>query len=181
YSQGIFPWPVSKEYPLCWFSPDPRGVIELSEVHLPKSLAKTIKKIDADTDFEFKMNTNFKAVINECAIAKRKGQADTWITDELLEGYSKLHHAGFAYSMEAYYKNELVAGVYGVNIGDFWSGESMFQKKTDLSKACLIKLLQFLRDKGIKYLDTQMVTSIVKSLGGKEIPRKDFIHYISNL
>lgn len=177
YQQGIFPWPISTEYPLCWFAPDPRGIIDLNEIKIPKSFKKKINKFDREIVIKF--NQNFLEVINNCRNIPRKDQQSTWITDEIVNGYINLHNHGFAYSIEAYRDEELKAGLYGVNIGDFFSGESMFYKETDLSKYCLYKLLMHLKSKGVEWLDTQMVTEVVRTFGGKEIDRNEFMKLLA--
>lgn len=171
YSRGIFPWPISEDYPLAWFSPDPRGILELDKLHIPRRLDRSLK----NSRFIFKINENFERVIHNCAIARRKGQPDTWITDDVINSYIAFHRAGFAYSAETYLDDQLVGGVYGVCINGFVSGESMFFKENNASKFALIKLCQYLQGQGVGWLDTQMVTPIVESLGGGEISRNDFL------
>lgn len=177
YKQGIFPWPISDEYPLCWFAPDPRGIIDFYDLKIPTSFKKKLKKFDREIIIKF--NQNFEEVINACRNTARKGQSSTWITDEIVAGYINLHHHGYAYSIEAYREDELVGGLYGVCIGDFFSGESMFFKETDISKYCLYKLILHLRSKNVQWLDTQMVTNVVKNFGGKEIRREEFMKKIA--
>lgn len=171
YSQGIFPWPISKEYPLAWFSPDPRGILAFEKLHLSKSL----KKFLINNPYEVRFNTNFEAVIMNCALVKRSDNQGTWITDEIINGYIELYKRGFAYSVETYEDDHLVGGVYGVCINRFYSGESMFHKADNASKVALISLLYQLHQKGIGWLDTQMVTPVVESLGGVEIPRETYL------
>lgn len=171
YSQGIFPWPISKEYPLAWFSPDPRGILAFEKLHLSKSLKKFLK----NNPYEVRFNTNFEAVIMNCALVKRSDNQGTWITDEIINGYIELYKRGFAYSVETYEDDHLVGGVYGVCINRFYSGESMFHKADNASKVALISLLYQLHQKGIGWLDTQMVTPVVESLGGVEIPRETYL------
>ncbi len=171
YSQGIFPWPISKEYPLAWFSPDPRGILAFDKLHLSKSLRKFLK----NNPYEIRFNTNFEAVIMNCALIKRSDNQGTWITDEIINSYIELYKKGFAYSVETYENDQLVGGVYGVCINRFYSGESMFHKADNASKVALIALLYQLNQKGIGWLDTQMVTPVVESLGGVEIPRDTYL------
>ncbi len=171
YSQGIFPWPISKEYPLAWFSPDPRGILAFEKLHLSKSLKKFLK----NNPYEVRFNTNFEAVIMNCALVKRSDNQGTWITDEIINGYIELYKRGFAYSVETYEDDHLVGGVYGVCINRFYSGESMFHKADNASKVALISLLYQLHQKGIGWMDTQMVTPVVESLGGVEIPRETYL------
>lgn len=171
YSCGIFPWPISKEYPLAWFSPDPRGILAFDNLHLGKSFRKFLKK----NPYEIKFNTNFEAVIMSCAQVKRHDQASTWISQQIIDAYINLHQQGYAYSIETYLEERLVGGVYGVCINRFYSGESMFHLEENASKVALVSLLYLLKQRDIGWLDTQMVTPVVESLGGVEIPRDTFL------
>ena len=176
YTRGIFPWPISKEYPLAWFSPDPRGILAFDKLHLSKSLRKFLKK----NPYEIRFNTDFKGVIMNCANVPRAENQGTWITDEIINSYINLHKKGFAYSVETYLDNELVGGVYGVCINRFYSGESMFHKADNASKVALIALLYQLKQKDIGWLDTQMVTPVVESLGGVDIPRETYLKMLAH-
>jgi leucyl/phenylalanyl-tRNA--protein transferase len=171
YSSGIFPWPISEEYPLAWFSPDPRGILAFDKLHISKSLKKFLKK----NPYEVRFNTNFVGVIKACAETKRADNQGTWITQDIIDAYVNLYNEGYAYSVETYLENELVGGVYGVCINRFYSGESMFHKTDNASKVALIALLYKLKQQDIGWLDTQMVTPVVESLGGLEIPREIYM------
>lgn len=171
YSQGIFPWPINEDYPLAWFSPDPRGVLFFDKLHLSQSLKKFLKK----NPYEIRFNTNFEAVIMNCAMVKRHDQASTWITPEIINAYINLFKKGFAYSCETYLDDRLVGGVYGVCINRFYSGESMFHLEDNASKVALVSLMSMLNQAGIGWLDTQMVTPVVHALGGVEIPRETYL------
>lgn len=171
YSQGIFPWPISKEYPLAWFSPDPRGILAFEKLHLSKSFRKFLKK----NPYEIKFNTNFEAVIMNCAQVARPENQGTWITQEIIDSYINLFHKGFAYSVETYLEERLVGGIYGVCINRFYSGESMFHTEDNASKVALVSLLYQLNQNGIGWIDTQMVTPVVESLGGVAIPRETYL------
>lgn len=173
YSRGIFPWPISREYPLAWFSPDPRGVILKEDFHLPKSLKKFMNK----TSYKLFFNRSFDSVIEHCAeVHQQKANGETWITPEIILGYKNLYRAGHAFSAETYnQKDKLVGGLYGVHLGSYLTGESMFFLEDNASKFALVGLLQHLFNNGIHWLDTQMVTPVVGGLGGQEIPRKQFI------
>jgi len=178
YSEGIFPWPISMEYPLAWFSPDPRGVLHYDDLKISKSMQKVLKK----SGFEFRFNSDFQEVIRQCALARnRKDQTETWITEGIIDAYMDFHYAGHAYSAETYFAGELVGGIYGVCIGNFVSGESMFYKKSNASKFALISLMEYLKTKGIMWLDTQMITPVVENLGGRELARDEFISKLKSL
>lgn len=177
YQQGIFPWPVSVELPLAWFSPDPRGVIFMDEIHVPRSFEKFLKK----NPFRVTFNQRMREVIFECARVPRKDQPGTWITPDIISGYEKLFKADLAYSVEVWKDDQLVGGLYGVVMGEFVSGESMFMKEDNASKFALYSLLQLLKSKGIKFLDTQMVTNVVESFGGDYIDRVEFLDMIKEL
>jgi leucyl/phenylalanyl-tRNA--protein transferase len=171
YSKGIFPWPINEEYPLAWFSPDPRGILAYDKLRLSKSFRKFLRK----NPYEVKFNCNFEAVILNCARAKRSDQNSTWITQEIIDAYIELHKQGYAYSIETYLEDRLVGGVYGVCINRFYSGESMFHLEDNASKVALVSLMYMLKQRDILWIDTQMVTPVVESMGGVEIPRETFL------
>jgi leucyl/phenylalanyl-tRNA--protein transferase len=177
YQQGIFPWPISVELPLAWFSPDPRGVLDFQDLHLARSFEKFLKK----DIFRVTFNQAFPEVIRACAVIPRKGQPDTWITPQIIKGYEKLFEFGEAYSVDVWKEDQLVGGLYGVVMGEFISGESMFMKEDNASKLALYSLIQVLLKNGIKRLDTQMVTPVVEQFGGKYIPRKQFIESLKDV
>lgn len=173
YSNGIFPWPFSETGPLPWFSPDPRGVLYFEDLKIPKSL----KKFLAKNDYKVSFNQDFPAVIRGCAQSKNRKEGNgTWITKTMIESYIDFHFAGYAFSVEVYNsENTLVGGLYGTHIGRMVCGESMFFLEPNTSKLALLSLIDRLQGKGISWLDTQMVTPVVQSLGGKEISRKEFL------
>lgn len=178
YSQGIFPWPVSEKYPRVWFSPDPRGIIDLDEFHLPRSFKKFLKK----TPFRATFNQDFEKVIELCSTVERKDQTNTWITDELKEAYIKLFYHQLAYSVEVWNpQGQLVGGLYGVIMGEFVSAESMFMLEDNASKFALYSLCEHLKQTNIAFIDTQMVTSVVELFGGKYIPREVFIKRLQEI
>lgn len=171
YTHGVFPWPWCEEFP-AWFAPPKRGVLFFKDLHVPRSLTKAMKK----QQFEVKFNTAFKSVINLCAQSTNRGKDNgTWITQAMIDGYIKLHKAGYAYSVESYQDKKLVGGMYGVRIGDFVSGESMFYAVTNASKVALLTWIETLQQQGIKWLDCQMVTPHMKNFGAVEITRKKFL------
>jgi leucyl/phenylalanyl-tRNA---protein transferase len=178
YSKGIFPWP-QVGYPLLWFSPPKRGVIDFSDLHISKSLKKELRD-----DHEITFDTAFTEVIRECAVVPRSHESGTWILPEMQEAYSRFHRAGHAHSVELWDSSEgdrkLVGGLYGVFVRGVFSGESMFYKKDNASKICLLALIQRLRASGISWMDTQMVTPVVEQLGGKYIEREQFLERLKN-
>ncbi|MBY0413000.1 MAG: leucyl/phenylalanyl-tRNA--protein transferase [Bdellovibrionales bacterium] len=175
YSRGIFPWPISEEYPLAWFSPDPRGILAFDKLHISTSMKKFLKK----NPYEVRFNTNFEAVIMNCARVKRSDNQGTWITQEIIDSYIELHKKGFAYSTETYLNDTLVGGVYGVCINRFYSGESMFHTEDNASKVALIALLYQLKQQEIGWIDTQMITPVVESLGGIAIDRDTYLKMLN--
>ncbi len=179
YQNGIFPWPISDDFPLAWFAPNPRGIIDFEDFHVSKSFKKFINKTKMTVEF----NKNFENVIINCSLANRKDQAGTWITDEIIESYIKLHKAGYAYSVETYLFKDgmkrMVGGLYGTCISHFFSGESMYHIEDNASKFALYVLIEKLKLMGITWLDTQMVTPVVQAMGGKEVERSEFMKRLS--
>ena len=175
YSKGIFPWYNASD-PILWWSPNPRLILELDKFKISKSLQKTINK----NIFEIKFNQNFAEVIKQCAKIKRSGQDGTWIINDVIEAYIKLFNMGFANSFEAYFNGQLVAGGYGINIGNIFCGESMFSNKTDASKVALYYLVQRLKKNGFKLIDCQVLSKHLLSLGAKEISRTQFLELVQN-
>ena len=175
YQHGIFPWPVSLDLPLAWFSPNPRGILFAEKIHVSKSFSKFLKK----TTFKVTFNQAFSQVIKLCALSARKNQSSTWITSDIIDGYEKLFKAELAYSVEVWNADNLIAGLYGVCMGNFVSGESMFTKEDNASKLALYSLMVRLKEKKVTWLDTQMVTSVVEGFGGMYISRPEFLQMIS--
>lgn len=170
YSHGIFPWP-HKGYPMLWFSPIERGIIQFDELHISRSLHKWLKK----TEFTITWDTQFDAVMANCASVKRPGQSDTWVTPQMTDAYGKLHRAGHAHSVECWNKDQLVGGLYGVYVKGVFSAESMYFHESGASKYCLLALIHRLHNSGHTWLDTQMVSSVVEAFGGKYIPREQYL------
>lgn len=177
YSRGIFPWPLSPEFPLAWFSPDPRGILEFKDMHIPKSLIKFLKK----SPFDIKHDTSFAEIIRLCAVVPRKDQPSTWITPDIIQGYTTLFEQGYAWCCGAWIGQRLVGGLYGVKLGAFRSGESMFTLEDNAGKAALLAAAERFQLEGIGWMDTQMVTPVVKGLGGKEIDRKVFLAMLKKI
>ncbi len=170
YSKGIFPWP-QEGYPMLWFSPPQRGIIDFKDFHISKSLTKDLKKANFDVSFD----QEFGQVISHCQKAKRSHEKGTWISPEILSSYTALFKAGHAHSVECWQNKKLVGGLYGVFIGGVFSGESMFHLVNNASKFCLIQVIEFLKAKSVTWLDTQMITPLVKNFGGKYIDREEYL------
>jgi leucyl/phenylalanyl-tRNA--protein transferase len=170
YSSGIFPW-FNEDDPILWWSPNPRFVLFPQDLHISKSLKRTIKK----NLFEIKYDTAFVQVMIECANAKRPDTEGTWIVPEMIESYSELHKAGFAHSFEAWYDGELVGGGYGVAIGDIFCGESMFAKKSDASKVAFVHLVERLKSNGFSLIDSQIHTDYLEKFGAVHISRDEYL------
>ena len=170
YSFGIFPWPTP-HFPILWFSPDPRGVLEFKDLHISKSLKKAMAK----TQYEITYNTCFSRIIENCAKVHRPNEEGSWISESMIKNYTKLHEEGLAHSVECWMKGKLVGGVYGVYIAGVFSGESMFYHRDNASKYCLVHLIEKLESEGHTWMDIQMVTDVLKNFGGKYIPRKSYL------
>ncbi len=175
YAKGIFPWP-QEGMPWLWFSPDPRGVLDFADLHIPRSLAKARRRVE--DSWEFRLNGDFAAVMTECQLKPRPGQDGTWIMPEMIPAYGALFDEGRALSVEARLDGQLVGGIYGVLSERYFSAESMFFHVSDASKLCLWFLLEELQRRGHTWADMQMVTSVVESLGGKYIEREEFLKRI---
>lgn len=170
YRSGIFPWP-SQGMPLLWYSPDPRFVLRPERAHIPRSLAKRMRR----EPYEFRLDTAFERVIRACSEAQRPDQDGTWISEELIQGYVALHEAGFAHSAEAYLDGELVGGLYGVSLGSCFFGESMFAKAPDASKIAFATLLAHLLRWDVGLVDCQVWTEHLDRFGAEELRRKAFL------
>lgn len=177
YKHGVFPWPVRPDYPMTWFSPNPRGIIDFENFKVGRTLAKFLKK----NPYSIKFNHDFDKVIQNCSQTTRKHEVGTWIHPIIIKGYSNLFQQKLAYCVSVYDEEELVGGLYGVCIGEIISGESMFHTKSNASKVALVGLINKLKTNGIKFIDTQMVTPVIESFGGENIPRQDFIKRINRL
>jgi leucyl/phenylalanyl-tRNA---protein transferase len=170
YRLGIFPW-FSDDQPILWWSPDPRSVLDLDAFRLSRSLRKTLKK----GAFKVTFDRAFEAVIESCSNVARKSQSGTWITAEMEDAYIHLHELGYAHSVETWFAEQLVGGLYGVSLGKAFFGESMFHLKTDASKVALATLVQQLKTWEFDFIDAQMTTEHLTSLGATEIPRREFL------
>ncbi|MDX1759401.1 MAG: leucyl/phenylalanyl-tRNA--protein transferase [Arenibacter algicola] len=170
YKNGIFPW-FNEDSMILWWSPDPRMVLFPNKIKISKSMAQVIKS----NKFRITWNTQFEEVVNACSAIKRKGQAGTWITPEMKSAYLKLHQMGIAKSIEVWENDNLVGGLYGIDLGNVFCGESMFSRKSNASKFAFISLAKELQQKEYKLIDCQVHTAHLESLGAEEIPRKQFI------
>lgn len=175
YAHGIFPWP-HEGYPLLWFLPDERGVLDFSELHLPRSFRRWRSRHRAE--YQITVNNRFAEVVEACRTQLRAGQSGTWITPEIARNYEMLHHAGHAVSVEVMRGPVLVGGVYGVQSARYFSCESMFHREDNTSKLALYELILFLQAQGQRWMDIQMVTPVSASFGGKLIPKTEFLDRI---
>jgi leucyl/phenylalanyl-tRNA--protein transferase len=173
YKNGIFPWYNPGE-PILWWSPDPRLVLLPSELHVSRSLRRLLRK----HKFQVTFNTRFREVIDACARAKRRAGEGTWITPEMESAYIRLNDLGYAHSVEAWRDGRLAGGLYGVALGRFFFGESMFTNVSNASKVAFVTLVKRLKTLEFKLIDCQVYTRHLVSLGAREIPRKEFLKRI---
>jgi leucyl/phenylalanyl-tRNA--protein transferase len=171
YSEGIFPW-YSEGEPILWFSPDPRTVIETDRVRIDRGMRRTLAGAG---NLELTMDTAFPRVIRACARVRRSGQSGTWITSDMIEAYERLHAAGYAHSVEAWAGDRLVGGLYGISIGGYFAGESMFHLVSGASLRALVVLLRQLAVWDVRLFDCQMHTPHVGRLGAQAWPRRVFL------
>ena len=169
YHSGIFPWYEGEH--ILWWCPDPRFVIFPEELIVSKSMKAVIRK----NVFTFTINTAFEEVIRNCKKMPRREQDSTWITDEVEAAYIELHKKGFAFSAEAWHNGELAGGLYGIRIGRVFFGESMFSLVSNASKFSFIMYVEQLKKEGCKLIDCQVYTEHLESLGGRMVPRTEFI------
>jgi leucyl/phenylalanyl-tRNA--protein transferase len=175
YESGIFPW-FNEDEPLIWWSPNPRMVLFLEELVISKSMRNILRK----DIFKVTFNQNFKDVISNCQRIKRQGQSGTWITNDMIEAYCKLHDLGIAKSVEVWQNEKLVGGLYGIDLGTIFCGESMFSKVSNASKVAFIALVNQLKTANYKLLDCQVYNEHLESLGCREIERVDFMKILKS-
>lgn len=168
YSSGIFPW-FSEDEPILWWSPDPRFVLHPKDIKVSHSMKKVLKKNTYNISFD----KCFRKVISSCSNVRK--ESGTWITDEMIDAYCKLHELGFAHSVEAWYENRLVGGLYGISIGKCFFGESMFSLMPNASKSAFITLSRLLEDKEFLMIDCQVYTEHLESLGAIRVARDEFL------
>jgi leucyl/phenylalanyl-tRNA--protein transferase len=173
YKNGIFPW-YNKDSVILWWCPDPRMVLFPEKINISKSMRKVMKS----GQFRLTKNTCFEEVLNQCATVKREDQEGTWITADMKEAYLKLHQKGFAKSYEVWEDDNLVGGLYGIDLGHVFCGESMFSTSPNASKFAFINLAQELKNKNYDLIDCQLYTKHLESLGAEEISRKEFLEIL---
>ncbi|HEX9757178.1 MAG TPA: leucyl/phenylalanyl-tRNA--protein transferase [Nitrospiria bacterium] len=165
YQRGLFPM-GEEDGSVEWYFPDPRGIFDLERFHIPKRLRQTIRK----RVFETRFDHNFEGVMRGCA-----DRPETWINEPIIKVYTALFHMGKAHSVEAYWNKKLVGGIYGVSLGGAFMGESMFSKKTDASKICLVSLVQHLREREFSLFDVQFLNPHLVRFGAHEIPAEIYL------
>ena len=171
YRNGIFPW---TDDPVSWWSPDPRAIFELDRFHTSGSLAHIIRK----GAFEVTTDRAFRQVMEGCA-RPAPGRESTWISAEFIEAYTALHVLGHAHSVECWQNSQLVGGIYGVSIGGFFAGESMFHRANNASKVALFHLHRHLGERGFGLFDIQLLTPITRQLGAGTIPREEYLQRLA--
>lgn len=174
YQKGIFPWPEDDNTPLLWYSPNPRGILSYRQLHISRSLRRPIKQ----QKFEIRIDTAFEQTIHHCQSVPRLDQGGTWITPKMKQAYIQLHRDNIAHSIETYFEDKLVGGLYGIYVSNTFSGESMFHLMPNASKVALVALLQILNANTIEWIDTQMLTPVVESLGGELITRNGYLQLL---
>ncbi|MFQ5634839.1 MAG: leucyl/phenylalanyl-tRNA--protein transferase [Gammaproteobacteria bacterium] len=174
YRRGIFPW-NQQDQPILWWSPDPRAVLFPAELRVSRSLRRTLRK----NLFSVSVDQDFAGVIAGCAADRNR--PGTWITGDMLRAYRELHDAGHAHSVEAWQDGQLAGGLYGVNIGRVFFGESMFSRRTDASKVALVFLTEQCRELGIQLIDCQLASTHLASLGARQIARDEFLELLRRL
>jgi len=171
YTNGIFPW-FSEDEPILWWSPDPRFVLYPKDIKISKSMKKILKK----NTYKITFDTCFRDVISNCSNTRKA--SGTWITNEMIEAYCRLHELGFAHSAEAWYEDKLVGGLYGISIGKCFFGESMFSTMDNASKAAFITLSKVLEEEKFLMIDCQVHTNHLESLGAIHISREKFLELV---
>lgn len=175
YKSGIFPW-FNPGEPILWWAPKSRMVLYFDELVVSKSMRNVLNR----NDFKVTFNQDFRAVISNCSSINREGQQGTWISQEMIEAYCKLNELGIAKSVEVWQDNELVGGLYGVDLGTIFSGESMFSKVSNASKVAFIALANLLKNENYKLLDCQVYNEHIESLGCREIDRDYFMELLNS-
>lgn len=174
YKSGIFPW-FNPGEPIVWWAPKSRMVLYFDELIVSKSMRNILNR----NTFKVTFNQNFSEVILNCSLIKREGQRGTWISQEMMEAYCKLNELGIAKSVEVWQNNELVGGLYGIDLGFIFCGESMFSRVSNASKVAFISLVNHLKNENYKLLDCQVYNEHLNSLGCREIDRDDFMKLLN--
>lgn len=174
YGMGIFPWPFSARHPVPWVSPGERAVLEFDRLHVPKTLRQARRR----TLWSFTIDRDFEAVMAGCAAARRPGQRGTWITAAMRAGYAALHREGGAHSVEVWEGERLVGGLYGVDAGGVFTGESMFHLEPNASKLALFHLIDHLAGRGATWIDIQQLTPHFALLGARVVEREVFLAWL---
>ena len=168
YTKGIFPW-YNENDPILWWSPDPRLVLYPKDIKISKSLKRSMKK------FEVRIDTNFEAVMRKCRQVRLDNEEGTWILEEVIDAYVEIYQQGLAKSFEVYHDGKLVGGLYGIDLGKIFCGESMFATKSDASKTALVYLAQYCLENGYELIDCQVPSNHLKSMGAVEMAREEFL------
>lgn len=174
YRAGIFPWYAEGD-PILWWSPDPRLVLFPGDLRISRRLGRVLRK----KTFQVTMDTAFEQVIRACAAAPRRSGDGTWIVDEMIDAYCRLHRAGYAHSVEAWQEGKLAGGLYGVSLGRCFFGESMFTRTSDASKVAFVRLVQFLWNRDFDMIDCQMTTAHLVRFGAVEMRREAFLRRLA--
>jgi leucyl/phenylalanyl-tRNA---protein transferase len=169
YERGVFPW-YSAQQPILWWAPDPRMVLFPAEFKVSRSLGKTLR----NGGFDCRFDTAFGATIRACAAPRRSG-ADTWLNEQMIDSYEELHRRGYGHSVETWRGDELVGGLYGLQLGGVFFGESMFSRERDASKVAMARLVEECRARDIRVIDCQVASPHLASLGAREISRDQFV------
>jgi len=169
YRGGIFPWPI-EDYPLLWFAPPERAILAFDDFHVSRSLRKQMQ----NTEYVVTIDAAFDDVLGACA-APREYESGTWILPPMIAAYNRLHRAGWAHSVEVWMDNELAGGLYGMAIGGYFAGESMFHRCSGASKIALVHLVEHLKNRGAKWIDVQMPTPLFESFGARCVARDGFM------
>ena len=175
YAQGLFPWPHGEDLPLLWFSPNPRTVLVPADLHVSRSLQKTLRQ----GRFTVRFDTAFDRVVHACAVTRRSDQEGTWITPEMRQAYGVLHRLGFAHSAEAWLEDRLVGGVYGVSIGAAFFAESMFTHLSNTAKVAFVHLVRLLEAWGFSFVDCQIHSDHVSRFGAVPWERACFLNALA--
>ena len=170
YRRGVFPWPA-EGLPLLWYCPQERAIVDLDGLHVSRSLARERRR----TALRFSIDEAFPAVIEACAVAHRPGQSGTWITEDIVGAYIRLHRLGVAHSVEAWRGDSLVGGVYGIDVDGAFAAESMFHRESWASKLALLHLTDHLAGRGLDWIDIQVMTPHMEKMGARNVPRSEFL------